>query len=135
VVEVAVPGPGQPVADDLAAGGLQGGGAGVGGEVVLAGEPADIANLTQEGGGQHRPDPEQLQQAGVGLGDRGLDPRLHGGDALLQLAGVGHEFGGQLPAGDRRRTSRPDRSQQRGGPLGREVASGAAGDQVHQQPA
>jgi hypothetical protein len=79
---VAVPGPGQPVADDLAAGGLQWGGAGVGGEVVLAGESADVADLTQEPGRQHRPHPEQPQQAGVGPGDRGLDPRLDRGDLL-----------------------------------------------------
>jgi hypothetical protein len=26
----------------------------------LLGEPADVTDLTQEGGGQHRPDPEQL---------------------------------------------------------------------------
>ena len=69
MIELAVPGPGQPVADDLAAGGLQGGGAGVGSEVVLAGEPTDVADLAEEGGDQHRPDPEQLQQAGVGAGD------------------------------------------------------------------
>jgi hypothetical protein len=36
------------VVDDLAAGGLQRGGAGVGGEMMLAGEPADVADLTQE---------------------------------------------------------------------------------------
>ena len=33
------------MADDLAAGGLQRGGAGVGGEVVLGREPADVADL------------------------------------------------------------------------------------------
>jgi hypothetical protein len=61
---------------------------------------------------------------------RGLDR----GDALLQLPDVGDELGGQLPAGQRRRTRGRDRGQQRGGALGGEVASGAAGDQVHQQP-
>jgi hypothetical protein len=39
------------VADDLAAGGRQWGGAGVGGEVVLAGEAADVADLAEEDGG------------------------------------------------------------------------------------
>jgi hypothetical protein len=52
VVELAVTGPEQPVADDLAAGGLQRRGAGVGGEVVLAGEPAHVADLAEEPGGQ-----------------------------------------------------------------------------------
>jgi hypothetical protein len=51
VIELAVTGPGQPMADDLAAGGLQGGGAGVGGEVMLAGEPPNVADLAEEGGG------------------------------------------------------------------------------------
>ena len=43
VVQLAVPGPRQPVADQLAAGGLQRGRAGVGGEVVLGREPTDVA--------------------------------------------------------------------------------------------
>ncbi len=56
VVQLAVTGPRQPVADDLAAGGLQGGGAGVGGEVALAedlgfgrraaGQPCSIIRVT-----------------------------------------------------------------------------------------
>src|SRR5918995_3854224 len=91
---------------NLAAGGLQWGGAGVGGEMVLAREPTDVADLTEERGRQHRPHPEQFHQGRLGLRDRGLDTRLHCGDALLQLAGVGHELGGQLPTSDRRRTSR-----------------------------
>ena len=74
-----------------------------GGEVVLGREPVDVADLTEERGGQHRPHPEQLQQAVLDWGTWGLDPRLHGGDPLLQLANVGGEISGQLPAGDRRR--------------------------------
>jgi hypothetical protein len=53
------------MANDLAAGGLQGREAGVGGEVVLAGEPADVTDLAEKRGRQHRPDPEQTDQAGV----------------------------------------------------------------------
>jgi hypothetical protein len=53
----------------------------------------EIADLAEELGGQHRPDPEQLQQGGVGLGDRGLNARLHRGDPLFQVAHVGHELG------------------------------------------
>jgi len=48
MVQLAITGPGQPVPDDLAAGGLQGGGAGVGGEMVLAREPTDVADLAEE---------------------------------------------------------------------------------------
>jgi hypothetical protein len=106
----------------------------VGGEVVLAREPTDVADLAQKRGGQHRSHPEQLDQTGVGLGDRGLDAGLHGGDPLLQLTDVGDQVSGQLPTGDRRLTGRRDRGQQRGGAVGGEVASGAAWDQVHQQP-
>jgi hypothetical protein len=106
----------------------------VGGEVVLAGEPADVADLAEERGRQHRTDAEQLDQAGVGLGDGGLDACLHGGDLLLQLADVRDELGGQLPAGECRCAGGGDRSQQCRGPVGGEVAPGATGDQVHQQP-
>src|SRR4029453_12685790 len=55
------------------------------------------------------------------LGDRGLDARLHRGAPLLQLADVGHELGGQLPAGDRRRSGRDHFSEQGGGAVGGEV--------------
>jgi hypothetical protein len=51
--------------------------------MMLGREPADVADLAEERGGQHRPHPKQRQQAGVGLGDRGLDARLHRGDPLL----------------------------------------------------
>jgi hypothetical protein len=82
----------------------------------------------EEGGGQHRPDAEQPEQAGVGLGDRGLDLCLHGGDSLLQLAYVSHELGGQLPAGDCRRAGRGHFTEQGGGALGGEVAPGTTRD-------
>ena len=74
----------------------------MGGEVVLAGEPADVADLAEERGRQHRPHAEQLDQAGVGLGNRGLDARLDGGDALLQMTHIGDQVSRQLPADDRR---------------------------------
>jgi hypothetical protein len=106
----------------------------MGSEVMLAGEPADVADLTEEGGGQHRPDAEQLDQGGPGLSDGGLDAGLHGGDLLLQLAELGHELGGQLPAGDRWLAGGGDRGQQGGGQLGGKVPSGTAWGQVHQQP-
>jgi hypothetical protein len=85
--------------------------------VVLGGEPTDVADLAEEGGGQHRPDAEQPDQAGVGLGNRRLDARLDRGDPLLQVTDVGDELAGQLPAGDRWRSGRRDRGQQDGGPF------------------
>jgi hypothetical protein len=103
-------------------------------KLMLAGEPADVADLTQKRGCQHRSHPEQLNQAGVGVGDRCLDPGLDGGDPLLQLTDVGHELGGQLPAGDRRLADGRDPGQQGSGALGGQVAPGTTRDQVHQQP-
>jgi hypothetical protein len=134
VVEPAVTSPRQPMANHLAAGGLQRRGAGVGGEVVLAREPTDVTDLTEEPGGQHRPDPKQLHQAGVGPGDRRRDARLHRLYAPVQVAHVGDEVGGDLVAGDRRRSGGSDRGEQGGGAPGGEVTAGAAWDQVHQQP-
>jgi hypothetical protein len=67
----------------------------MGGKVMPAREPTDVTDLAQERGRQHRPDPEQLQQAGVGLGDGGLDAGLDGGDPLLQLADIGDQASGQ----------------------------------------
>src|SRR4029450_3305204 len=105
----------------------------------IAGPSTTEASLLRQGrgkrGGQHRPDPEQLDQGRVGLGNRGLDARLHRGDPLLQLAHVGHEVDGKLPADDRRRLGRGHLTEQGGGPLGAKVASGTTGDQVHQQAA
>jgi hypothetical protein len=51
------------------------------------------------------PTPNSSQQAGVGLGDGGLDAGLDGGDPLLQLADIGDQASGQRPASYRRRTS------------------------------
>jgi hypothetical protein len=34
----------------------------VGGEVVLPREPADVADLAEEGGSQHRPEAEELDR-------------------------------------------------------------------------
>ena len=96
--------PGQPMGDDLAAGGLDRGGAGVGSEVMLGREPADVTDLAQQLGGQNRADPEQL-----GEGRRRklvtacLEAIAHGRDPPVQGADVGDEVGGELSAGTGRR--------------------------------
>jgi hypothetical protein len=69
--------------------------------MVLAGEPADLADLAEEGGGQYRPHPEQLDQAHLGLDDGGLDTPFDGGDPLLQLTDVSDQLDSELMAGDR----------------------------------
>jgi hypothetical protein len=56
----------------------------------------DVADLAEEPGRQLGTDAEQLQRAGVGLGDGSLDAHLYRGDALLQLPDVGHELAGEF---------------------------------------
>jgi hypothetical protein len=112
------------MADHLTAGGLQRRGAGMGGEVMLAGKPTDVADLAQEPGGQHRANPEQLDQAAPGLGHRGRDALLHRLDPPVQHPHIGDQVGGELPADSGRRTGRPYLAQQRGGAIGAQVAAG-----------
>jgi hypothetical protein len=50
MVEAAVPGAGEPVADVLAAGSIDGGGAGPGREVVPVGEPGDVSDVSEDPG-------------------------------------------------------------------------------------
>jgi hypothetical protein len=64
VVQLPVASPGEPVRDPPTRGHLDGGGAGVGGEVVLAGETADVAGVFDEHGGDDRADPENVGQRG-----------------------------------------------------------------------
>jgi hypothetical protein len=102
--------------------------------VVLAGEPADVADLAEHLGGQHRADPEQLHQAALGLLDRGSDPLLDRCNAPVQVADVGDQVAGELVADDGRRAGRRDLPQQRSGAVSGEVTGSAGGDQIDQQP-
>ena len=48
---------------NLVAGGhVDGGSAVVGGEAVLGGKPVDVTDLSEDAPGDHRPDPEQVDQ-------------------------------------------------------------------------
>ena len=62
VVDPPVPGPGQPVADLLAGGGVDRGGAVIAGKSVLGGEPGHVTNLSQNPPSDHRADTEQISQ-------------------------------------------------------------------------
>jgi hypothetical protein len=75
VVESPVAGPGQPVADLVAAGGVQGCGAGPGCEVVAVGEPGHVADVGKDPGGTGRADPEQLGQVRAAVVDGGAQLR------------------------------------------------------------
>ena len=62
VVHPPVPGPGEPVPDLLAGGGVQRCGAGPGREPVAVGEPGDVADVGQDPGGDDRSDTGQVHQ-------------------------------------------------------------------------
>jgi len=99
VVEAAVAGAGQPVPDMLAGGGVDGGGAGPGGEPVAVGETGHIVDIGEDPGGAGRADPEDLQQCAAA----GDDVLAQPAEELLQFAVEGvdlaDQLGGQRPAG------------------------------------
>ena len=69
-VDLPVPGPGQPVADLVAGGGVDRCGAVPGREVVAVGEPGDVADLDQQPGGAGGADAVQVDQRGAGRGEQ-----------------------------------------------------------------
>jgi hypothetical protein len=72
-VELPVATPVQPMPAQIAAGGLDRGGAGVAGEVVPVREAGEVAGVAHQLGGQHRPDPVHLGQGGPVVVDRAAD--------------------------------------------------------------
>src|SRR5262249_61659407 len=84
----------QPVGLPLAGGPLEGGGAVAGGEVVPGGEPGHDDNVADDGGGDDRPDTEDLGEAGAGCLDHGgqlpagfAPPGIEVADGRPQLRG------------------------------------------------
>jgi len=73
VVHPAVAAPGEPEDGPPAGRGLDRCGAVVGGEVVAVGEPGDVGDVADDGGGDHRADAEELGQGGARGPDRGGD--------------------------------------------------------------
>ena len=72
MVELAIAGAGEPVADDIAGGGLDGGGAAVGGKRRGGAEPIDRADHSEDLAGQQSADAVHLGQGGTAGGDGGL---------------------------------------------------------------
>jgi hypothetical protein len=66
-------------------GGVQGCGAGPGGEPVAVGEPGDVTDVGEDPRGDHRPDAGQVHQGGVTGEDQGL--QLLGGGFDLRRDG------------------------------------------------
>jgi len=92
VVELPVAEPGEPVADDFAAGGFDGCGAGEAGEVMAAREAGDVADLAEAGRGDDGSDADDVGEVGAGrvdsftdlLGD-GLDLAIEDDDVVDRL--------------------------------------------------
>jgi hypothetical protein len=78
----------------------------MGGEVVLGREAADVADLAEQLGCQHRANAEQLHQAGLRLDYCFLDVRLYRSDPPVQVAHVGDQVFGDLVAGGGRHAGR-----------------------------
>jgi hypothetical protein len=134
VVDPPVPGAGEPVADLVAGGDIEGGGAVVAGEGVLGGEPGHVTNLGQQAPSDHRPDAEQAGQAGARGRDEGsdlgadvLDPGIQSADVSEVVAGDMHPDAAHVIGG-------ADAGQQRLGLVRRQLAAHSARGQLGQQP-
>lgn len=98
VVQLPVPAPGQAVTDHLAAGCFDRGGAGVAGMMVRAGEPPDIADVSQDLRREPVADPHDLGQGRARRGDRGGAAATVLGDRLVETSDVGEQVAGHLRA-------------------------------------
>ena len=122
------------MADLLAGGGVDRGGAVVAGEGVLRGEPGSVADFSEDPPGDHRADAEQAGQAGARRGNQGgdlaagvLDPRVQGADAGAVVAGDVHPDRRDVIGG-------ADPGQQRLGLAGRQLAAHPARGELGEQP-
>src|SRR4029079_16499802 len=84
VVDLAVPGPGEPVSDLLAGGGVERGGAGPGREPVAVGKPGDVADVDKDSGSNDRTDPGQVHQCRAAGDDHGFELFGRGLDLLIE---------------------------------------------------
>jgi hypothetical protein len=85
-IELALASAGQPVADHLAGGHLDGGGAGVTGERGGRAEATDITDAAEDLAGGQRAETMQRGQGGAGCADGHLDIIGGLGDAAIELA-------------------------------------------------
>ena len=132
-VDLAVPASREPVADVVAGGGVDRGGAGPGAEVVAVGEPGDVADLDQQPGRAGGADAVQVHQAGAGRGDQLGEFLVRGLLALIDPLEVADQLGGDPPTGLAGDVARADRGQQGLGLGGGQVLLRTARDQFQQQ--
>jgi len=107
VVEAPVSAQRQPAGDAVAGGHPGRGGAVAGGEPVFRGEPGDVADVADHGGGDGRADAEDVGQGRAGGADRGGQLLLRLAQLGAGAAQVGQVFRGQLTAGLLDGTGRP----------------------------
>jgi hypothetical protein len=110
VVDAPVAAQRQAVDLPVPGGHLDRGGAVIGGEVIAAGEAGQVADVTDNGAGDHGADAEDLREGGAGVLDRGGQLLAAVAQLGVQAAQVGQELGGELGAGRRRlhHAGRPD---------------------------
>jgi len=132
-VELAVPGPGESVAHDVAGGDLDRRCAGVGGERCRRPEPGDVPDPGEDFPRGQIADAAQLGQGGGALGDGGADVGGGGGDTPVQVANLGDELGGQPAQRAWPARAGAHGAQQPRGSVGVELSWRAAGQQLGQQ--
>ena len=133
VVDPAVPGAGQAVADLVAGGRVDRGGAVVAGELVLGGEPCHVAGFGQDPARDHRADTEQAGQRGARRGHESADLSCRGLQPRVERPDVGQVVLGELQADPRDVIAGPDPGQQSPGLARRQLAAHPAGSQLGEQ--
>ena len=93
-----LPGPGQPVADLVAGGGVDRRGAVPRGEVRFGGEPGHVGDLHQQPGGAGGADPVQGGQRGSGGLEQCVQLLVGGLLTLVDAFQVADQLGGDPPA-------------------------------------
>ena len=130
-VELAVSRAGEPVTHDVAGGGFDGRGSGVGGEGRGRSEPVDVPDPGQDLPGGLGRDANQVGQGGPAVlycfGDLGVG----GGDPSVEVADLTNQLDSELPEGARAGLAWADRPEELGCGVGGEVCGvprrGAAG--------
>ena len=67
--------------------------------MIAAGEAGHVADVTDDGAGDHRTDTEDLRESGAGRLDRGGQLLAGAAQLGVQAAQVGQELGGEPGAG------------------------------------
>lgn len=130
LVEAAIAGEREPVADHLTTGGLDRGDPGVGGEVSLTRKPGHVAHDADDLGRQDRPHAEDLGERGARSLYLNFDAPVKFCYPPVQSAYVSHQFGGQPSTDLSYRVPRASTAQQLRGDIGRELFPDGIGEEI-----